>query len=859
MFNGDARDDAPKCHPETRRSIISDTKPWAISTTSLSDILWLTGPVGTGKSAIARRVCEELNEEDPRLLVGSFFFWRNDDDRNTLKAFVATISYRLSVVMPEVGCLIEYVLSEDPSILDATLEYQWNALVVKPLHQAFANLDPTQAAQPRSLIVIDGLDECKSPSSQRQVLQLLVTLRHHGLHQRVAFLIASRPEVHIQAEIEFLMSQHPVSFRLPHLVLTETSESKDDMRLILNTSFNGICRRRRLIIGDGIWPPEETVEHIIKLARGQFIYPLTIVRWLEEEDGHPIHRLTSIFEVSGVEKSRALAPLDDLYNLVLSSACTKDAGALVLPCLFMITNPRPNGQIRTIEYLGQLFERDCGYIRLALQPLHSVLEIPVDDSGVIKLYHTSFLEYLYDPTRSSSHHVQSLTILGSTLRHALRWAIGLGGTIPSLDSSIAWLHIPFSRDVIRATPGLLGSASEMNATAWLRECYLLARTPISPHHSEGDYTRFRQVLQSSITSEEWGRISNNYPSADDLFDLPLYKWLAELRSGLLTLRQTALFLHVAFTLSIQEMIIEANELEAGSAVVRACSSSDSILPEDQHTCKARKLIVEQNEWLSSTLREDRDWKFFLGQALSHDRPDDKQSSAVRETFLSIFTPLNVMYSITLTTLKGNLKGNVLLRCIESIRKQDTQVPIIKPYLMTLLWIAEWTASNHTFLHREWQPDIQWFIEQFGDLAPEALAKHWQQKKCERPLPAVQSDMVITLREKIAQFAVVGNECDCDNILGFETKAKNHRHESSTDYPSADSKLRRTKGSAPSSKRVLSAAKPASPRRPSGHSPRPSPSHPRGGAQPSSPRPSRPSPAAEKPKPSPVAPKKPWRP
>ncbi|KAF8649172.1 hypothetical protein AX16_005970 [Volvariella volvacea WC 439] len=132
-FDGDDRDDAPKCHPETRKSIIGDIESWPANIDEESGILWMRGPVGTGKSAIARKVCEDLNRRDPRLIAGSFFFWRNDSDRNSLKNFIATIAYRLSIIFPQVGDLIRLALANDPFAMDRSLEVQWDTLIIKPL------------------------------------------------------------------------------------------------------------------------------------------------------------------------------------------------------------------------------------------------------------------------------------------------------------------------------------------------------------------------------------------------------------------------------------------------------------------------------------------------------------------------------------------------------------------------------------------------------------------------------------------------------------------------------------------------------------------------------------------------------
>ncbi|TEB20194.1 hypothetical protein FA13DRAFT_1645330 [Coprinellus micaceus] len=66
--NSDERCDAPKCHPETRTAVQEDIISWITT----QRIMWLSGPAGAGKTAIAGSVAETC--EDMGLLAGSFFF-----------------------------------------------------------------------------------------------------------------------------------------------------------------------------------------------------------------------------------------------------------------------------------------------------------------------------------------------------------------------------------------------------------------------------------------------------------------------------------------------------------------------------------------------------------------------------------------------------------------------------------------------------------------------------------------------------------------------------------------------------------------------------------------------------------------
>ncbi|KAF8654811.1 hypothetical protein AX16_003380 [Volvariella volvacea WC 439] len=646
MFDGDDRSDAPKCHPETRKSIFADIEPWAISIDSETGALWLVGPVGTGKSAIMRKVCVDLDKQDRRLIIGSFFFWRNDNGRNSVKAFVPTIAYRLSMVMPEVGEWISRAIAQNPSILQYPLEAQWNALIIQPLCQAFnsAATKPTQ----RALIAIDGLDECDPPSAQQEVLRLLPTLIKHGLHQYIAFLVASRPESQIKTAISSLMRDHPTLFRSPHLVLSETEESREDMRLILTTSFNSIRQHCHLIIGDRSWPPEGTIDRIVDLAKGQFIYVLTIVRWLA--GGHPIGRLNAIFGSVNNQQAEAFTSLDLLYGLILKAACSSEAGNLVLPCLFLVTNlkagakglvelelelervrarvlelERPLERMRereklrerlgeleqlrkqlqkrlqipeikqtwgqqdlmvqrlreleqaqelvreqkrtqeqlwewewervkkqvpelkleweleqvqkqvqvrmwelqreqallqehawTLQDLSRFFQRDCGYIRLILQPLHSVLRIPDSDSDLIQIYHKSFSEYLHNSSRSGIYYAGDKEVICLLLTRAFELDydhLGFDQEFDGRDRKLAtvWLSLPL-KDV-GITSDLAHALAQTRAVDWL--CgyteQMKQRQSLDYGTPEG-YRNFCEWLESSsLSMREKARILCNFP------------------------------------------------------------------------------------------------------------------------------------------------------------------------------------------------------------------------------------------------------------------------------------------------------------------------------------------------------------
>jgi len=116
FHNSDELYDAPKCHPHTRVAVLDDIMQW-VSEYDLSRdefMLWLFGPAGSGKSAIAKKIAEIAAEMD--LLIGTFFFSRTSPTRNTKDRLVATLAYQLAISIHATRTHIENVIEQDPAI-----------------------------------------------------------------------------------------------------------------------------------------------------------------------------------------------------------------------------------------------------------------------------------------------------------------------------------------------------------------------------------------------------------------------------------------------------------------------------------------------------------------------------------------------------------------------------------------------------------------------------------------------------------------------------------------------------------------------------------------------------------------------
>jgi len=95
FHNSDERYDPPKCHPHTRKAVLKKIMDWVNGADEVALILWLYGPAGTGKSAIAQTIAELL--EEAGLLAAAFFFSRSASGRNNETSLVATLVYQLII------------------------------------------------------------------------------------------------------------------------------------------------------------------------------------------------------------------------------------------------------------------------------------------------------------------------------------------------------------------------------------------------------------------------------------------------------------------------------------------------------------------------------------------------------------------------------------------------------------------------------------------------------------------------------------------------------------------------------------------------------------------------------------------
>jgi hypothetical protein len=163
LYNSETRktEHATTCHPDTHARILREIIQWFNSTEC--SLCWLRGPAGTGKSTICHTTAAELQKI--RRLAATFFFSRKKGDREDITKLIPTLAYQIAQHLPSTQLHMQRALHEDRTLLSQTMEYQFQKLIAEPVRAV--------GARDRSLVIIDGLDECAARDRLLALIKLL--------------------------------------------------------------------------------------------------------------------------------------------------------------------------------------------------------------------------------------------------------------------------------------------------------------------------------------------------------------------------------------------------------------------------------------------------------------------------------------------------------------------------------------------------------------------------------------------------------------------------------------------------------------------------------------------------------------
>ncbi|KAF9035823.1 hypothetical protein BJ165DRAFT_1395390 [Panaeolus papilionaceus] len=411
-FDNSDQVDQTKCCAGTRTLLLQRLENWlAVPGNARRLLTWLDGPMGSGKTAVARTMAERVSANNK--LVGTFIFRRGQPGRNDATRFVTTLAYQMALSIPLVRPHIEHQLNHDPSILQQSLSRQLDLLILEPLRKMRSQNPDIDITTLPNLIIVDGLDECGADQeSGREEMQtrVLDLLHRLALSQKVlpfAILIHSRPEKNIKNWFS-LESHEKMTNRL---TLDASYKPDDDIRFFVTQSFLAILddHPSRDLLPPG-WPyelknsrgaPVRAIETLVECSSGQFIYAAVAMKFIASQHCRPDKRLLSVLSSNDHHSPDAPnAVVDSLYAQVLNSTDDHETVKQILAYQKLATRiyDSQNFPLARILCMLSISKQDFHH---SLQQLESLVTVGTRRQ-FLKFHHSSLGEFLGDPTRSAA-------------------------------------------------------------------------------------------------------------------------------------------------------------------------------------------------------------------------------------------------------------------------------------------------------------------------------------------------------------------------------------------------------------------------------------------------------------------------
>ena len=270
-------------------------------------ILWLHGPLGSGKTAIMQTVAERC-AKSKRRLAASFFFSRAASDRNTDNSLVATIAYQLAQSISGVQTALGPLVKGNPTIFESSLEDQIEQLIVTPLKEAVQGLEPYTWPY---VVVIDGVDECTEQASQCDVIRAIGTaITEHELPLR--FIVSSRPEQHLKSLFN-TRDIKPISKQIS--LQDPLFDTRKGIEYYLRSELERIWEER---LPNAQRPTERDILALVNKSRGQFLYPSMVIEFIENPQRNPDVQLKTMMDIPIVDRNATspFAEFECIYDIL---------------------------------------------------------------------------------------------------------------------------------------------------------------------------------------------------------------------------------------------------------------------------------------------------------------------------------------------------------------------------------------------------------------------------------------------------------------------------------------------------------------------------------------------------------------
>ena len=369
------------CMAGTREKILNELEEWAVNDAA-PKVFWLNGMAGTGKTCIAHTFSKTVDE---RQMLGASYFCSRSGSQAVKDAslIIPTIAAKLSQASPPLRSAMVQTIEKEPDVGSMhPLSKQFRLLLVGPIQRT---LDPS--VDTYKIVVIDALDECTNLGTVEKLIQAIVEF---APDMPLKFFISSRDTTQIRNAFHRNLNY------MPKIVSLHTIEGvQEDIKLYLQKSLSTIVTKHRLSIA---WPPLDEFEILLERSETLFIYAATAVRYIGARDVDFRKRLDHITHLTPARMNTGI--IDSLYNDIMRQAFHHELQAdevsarrETLSAVVFLLVPL------SLDAITSLLDMDNLEAQVTLAPFQSVIHVPTADSSPVTIFHTSFPDFIVDPSR----------------------------------------------------------------------------------------------------------------------------------------------------------------------------------------------------------------------------------------------------------------------------------------------------------------------------------------------------------------------------------------------------------------------------------------------------------------------------
>jgi hypothetical protein len=364
---------------------------WCARPTDRLSIYWLAGHAGTGKSSIAKTLCENLvNHSHPSVV--TFFASKNSEERRDPFRILHTIACELAFTDSRMRKHILGAVRSYPDVRQCSLIQQIQRLLLPAAEETVGV---------RSIIiVIDALDECavihgvEGGTLIRDLSEVLA-------HLPVKIVVTSRMENTLRRMFESLPSQIT---KLLHVI--EGDRVTEDVRLILTHGLRAIAAKH-ITATSPQWPVEREIDTLVERTGRFIIFAATVLKFLDSDRFSPQAQLVLLLERTSVlTTSDEYAQVDGLYQNVLEAAARRSSNTMRVDPVLSTRLQTLVGTIillqeaLSISSLAQLMHIPVHEVDGDVRALSAVLLVgpDCDNSGspLVRIFHPSFRDFILE-------------------------------------------------------------------------------------------------------------------------------------------------------------------------------------------------------------------------------------------------------------------------------------------------------------------------------------------------------------------------------------------------------------------------------------------------------------------------------